>query len=155
FALWHEYASFPLGGLAPRRRRARPALWKKAPPFLGAPGPPWKPKGSGAFPSPPTSCRQGPGGTGSPPSEAIRRWRHAVEHAKKAKVVAPKSLPDPAEEELRQVLYGDDSPLNFPIRTYVDIGFLLYEDVMSKLGQLQKEVDELRIASEAAPPHAY
>src|SRR5262249_29376311 len=86
--------------------------------------------------------------------EIDRKWRQTLEVAKKAKTAPPTALEDPTEEELRQVLYGENSPLNFPIHTIEEIGFLLYEDVAGKLGRLQQGVDEIRYAPEAAPAHA-
>jgi hypothetical protein len=169
FAPWHAYAA-----LSPQEFRAKapavlPSMLNKTSSasltparsslgkgeIVGEGVPRLNAKVVEAFASPPASMREVAERYGKLFVGIDSKWRQALDRAKKEKLAVPKSLEDPAEEELRQVLYGEDSPLNFPIRTYVDIGFLLYEDVMGKLGQLQKEVDELRIASDAAPPHAY
>ncbi len=155
FALWNEYARLPRGEFGSRAPAVLPGLLKQSAGSRGPAGPRLNAKVVEVFSSPPASMRQVAERYGKLLVEIDRKWRQALERARKEKAAAPKSLADPAEEELRQVLYGEDSPLNFPIRTYVDVGFLLYEDVMGRLGQLQKEIDELRIGSEAAPPHAY
>src|SRR5262249_52281164 len=167
FALWHAYAGLSPQEFSSKAPAVLPGLLKQTSAAtltlssqdraktVGEGVPRLNAKFMEIFASPPTSMREGAERYGKLFIAIDRKWRETLDRAKKDKAAVPKSLEDPAEEELRRVLYGEDSPLNFPIRTYVDIGFLLYEDVMGKIGQLQKEVDELRIASEAAPPHAY
>ena len=64
---------------------------------------------------------------------------------------ALEKLPDPAAEELRQVLYGDDSP----VAVSAERGSrLLDRDVQAHLTELKKKIEELEVNSPAAPPRA-
>ncbi|OYV92943.1 MAG: hypothetical protein B7Z73_04155 [Planctomycetia bacterium 21-64-5] len=60
-------------------------------------------------------------------------------------------LDDPAAEELRQVLYGPESPT---VLTDEQSQRLFDREVRDHLTQLQRKVDELEVTSPAAPPRA-
>ncbi|MFN0053342.1 MAG: PSD1 and planctomycete cytochrome C domain-containing protein [Planctomycetales bacterium] len=71
--------------------------------------------------------------------------------AKPATGVAPTSLPDPAAEELRQVLYAENNPTQVPrdgTRRLFD------RATNNKISELKKAVDSLKANSPAAPPRA-
>ncbi len=63
----------------------------------------------------------------------------------------PKALPDPAQEELRKVLYASDAPANLP-RSEFD---RLYDvPTVQKLRELERHIEELDASSPGAPPRA-
>jgi hypothetical protein len=75
-----------------------------------------------------------------------RQWVSAAEATP-----PPQSLPDAAAEELRQILYGSESPtvLNEDLA-----GRLFARDVRDHLTSLKKKVDEIQVNSPGAPPRA-
>jgi mono/diheme cytochrome c family protein len=77
------------------------------------------------------------------------RWKALV----KADGAAP-ALPDPADEQLRQVLYAPDSPSTIPPMRIGEIEIYFDEKTRNGVNALQKKVDELYIESAATPPHA-
>ena len=82
-------------------------------------------------------------------AEVDKAWREA---SKSNPRVA--ALPDPSQEELRQVLYGPDSPATVPPGSIADIEWFFPEGTRVELGKLQKEIDNLNITHPGAPPHA-
>lgn len=64
---------------------------------------------------------------------------------------APDKLADAAAEELRQVLYGPDSPTALSDELFRRIHA---RDVRTQLTKLQRQVDEYQVNSPAAPPRA-
>ena len=62
-----------------------------------------------------------------------------------------KSFPDEAKEQLRQVLYSDASPL---MVSRDDVQKQLDRDKKNKLRELQKKVEQHKVASPDAPPRA-
>ena len=60
-------------------------------------------------------------------------------------------LPNPAAEQLRQLLYGSDSPANI---TLDEARPVFRGDTRNKLTELKRKVDSLRVTSPGAPPRA-
>ena len=58
------------------------------------------------------------------------------------------------EEQLRQVLYGSDSPANIPPGALVDLEWFFDESTRVELGKLQSEIDRWIIQSPSATPHS-
>ena len=58
------------------------------------------------------------------------------------------------EEELRQVLYGPESPVNIPSGPIVDVEWFFDENSRVELAKLQAEIERWIIASPAAPAYA-
>ncbi|MEX0714291.1 MAG: PSD1 and planctomycete cytochrome C domain-containing protein [Pirellulales bacterium] len=79
-----------------------------------------------------------------------RMWDEALEQAS-ASEAAVDRLDDPAAEELRQVLYGRDSPAVVPVERAQR---LFARDVRDQLTALRRKVEELKVDSPAAPPRA-
>ncbi len=75
-----------------------------------------------------------------------KQWTDA-----RAANAALEKLPDPAAEELRQVLYGGDSPAAISDEQG---SRMLDRDVKAHLTELKKKIDELEVNSPAAPPRA-
>jgi hypothetical protein len=63
-------------------------------------------------------------------------------------------LPDPAEEELRQVLYGPDSPPSVVVPPLGDLALLPDRPSQAKLQELVKALETWRAAGPGAPPRA-
>ena len=61
------------------------------------------------------------------------------------------ALPDPQREELRQVLYAENSPISFSDE---EARRLLGRDKRDKITKLQREVEAHQVNSPAAPPRA-
>ena len=81
-------------------------------------------------------------------------WRDWIEQADEAGQIAPPTLPDPDQEELRQVLYGEDAPVLVPKGAIVDLEWFFDEGGRVELAKLQSEIDRWIIKSPASPPHA-
>jgi hypothetical protein len=78
-------------------------------------------------------------------------WKDALEAAERAHGPAPAALPDAAEEELRQVLYGPSAPSSVPDAQFAR---LLNQTERNNLLALQGKVDQLKATSPAAPARA-
>ncbi len=63
----------------------------------------------------------------------------------------PSALDDPAAEELRQVLYGEGSPLNLPVDQFRQIR---ERDHRNEMQELERKVSDWNLTSEGAPPRA-
>jgi mono/diheme cytochrome c family protein len=75
-----------------------------------------------------------------------RQWTEARQASS-----PPDKLPDPAAEELRQVLYAPESPAAVP----ADRAERFFDrDVRAHLTELKKKIDELEVNSPAAPARA-
>jgi hypothetical protein len=66
----------------------------------------------------------------------------------------PGTLPDTAEEEVRQVLYAPGSPCEVPPGAIVDSEWFFDEAARIELAKLQKEIEAWIIEGSGAPPHA-
>jgi hypothetical protein len=66
----------------------------------------------------------------------------------------PAHLAHAAEEEIRQVLYGPDSPATVPNGAMVDIEWFFDENSRVELAKLQAEIDRWLLKAPGAPPHA-
>jgi hypothetical protein len=87
-----------------------------------------------------------------------QQWKELVAKAEKEKSTAsgpnaslPTALPDKSAEELRQVLYADNSPLNLNDDEYRR---LFDTPVSQKLRALRRKIDELDATHDGAPPKA-
>jgi hypothetical protein len=66
----------------------------------------------------------------------------------------PPALPDPAEEELRQVFHGTESPTNIAMNPVGDLDLLPDRPSQAKLQELRKAVETWRTTGAGAPPRA-
>jgi hypothetical protein len=80
-----------------------------------------------------------------------KAYRQAV--AARGERAVPK-LPDPAEEELRQVFYGPDAPPNVPMPPLGDLHLLPDRPSQAKLQELLKALETWRATGPGAPPRA-
>jgi hypothetical protein len=148
FAPWHAFAALPAKDFAARA----PAL---AAQFAANADrqKPINPHIARAFAGqPPASLRQVAEKYGEVFAAVDRLWERTLTLASldKGKPL-PKSLKDPHQEALRQVLYAPEGPVHVPItnlRRFVDQGVRL------KLAELRGQVEKWKLTSPAAPPRA-
>ncbi len=83
-----------------------------------------------------------------------RAWQSALTNTITAK--PPAHLPDPAEEVLRQVLYGADAPVLVPRGSVIELDVHLYFDDPNRvaLANQQMAIEQWLITSTGAPPHS-
>jgi Protein of unknown function (DUF1553)/Protein of unknown function (DUF1549)/Planctomycete cytochrome C len=82
--------------------------------------------------------------------EIDTQWKTACDDATDKGLEPPKSLPDPADEELRQILYAADSPCLVPDESIVSTETFFNSDVCTELWKLQGEVERWLIQSPKA-----
>ncbi|HVR73582.1 MAG TPA: PSD1 and planctomycete cytochrome C domain-containing protein [Planctomycetota bacterium] len=87
-------------------------------------------------------------------AESRGRWKAALEAAAKEGRPPPQALPDPADEELRQVLHGPDSPAIVPRGPVTEIEWFFEEGSRVELGKLQSQIEAWLIDGPGAAPHA-
>lgn len=90
-------------------------------------------------------------------ADAERQWQSAVILYEKKKAsakdeeAAPKGLADPAQEELRKVLYGNDSPLKV---TYDQLAGLNNNRIRNQEGPILDRLVDLQVSHPGAPRRA-
>jgi hypothetical protein len=98
-------------------------------------------------------------------SEAAQRYAAALnaveKHWLEGRVLAsifrrpmPANLPDPAEEELRQVYHATDAPPNLHASSYNDLDLLPDRPAQEEMKKYLKAVEEWRAKGPGAPPRA-
>src|SRR5205807_3404321 len=81
-------------------------------------------------------------------------WQAAIKQADESKKPLPSALTDPAQEELRQVFHGSDSPTNIAMNPVGDLDLLPDRPSQAKLQELRKSVETWRATGAGAPPRA-
>jgi hypothetical protein len=81
-----------------------------------------------------------------------KRWQEY--QAAKPATAKPQAAWDPAEEELRQVLYGPGAPPNVTFLPYGDLSLLPDRPSQAKLQELRKALETWRATGPGAPPRA-
>ena len=86
---------------------------------------------------------------------AVRdEWRQELAAAKAANTEVPVKFSDRANEQLRQVLYGPESPCEITEENLVHSEYLFTSDVCRQLWELQKNVDRWIISAPHQPRYA-
>ena len=83
-----------------------------------------------------------------------QRWQAALTSAAQRSEIAPGQLPDAASEQLRQVLYGLDSPCEIKDQSIVFSESFFDLATCTELWKLQGEVDRWINSAKVAAPHA-
>jgi mono/diheme cytochrome c family protein len=83
-----------------------------------------------------------------------RDWLDDCDRAMELLEDPPARLTDPAAEELRQVLYGPESPPMVPLAPFGDLDLLPDRASQAKQKELRKALDEWRVKGPGAPPRA-
>jgi cytochrome c553 len=143
FAVWHALAGVPEKEFAPRAAEEVKVLAqspvKKLNPLVAA-----------AFAAkPPASMKVVATTYGRLLAEVDKAWREASKANPKLT-----ELTGADREQLRQILYGADSPATVPSGSIADIEWFFPEGVRVELGKLQKDIDHLNITHPGAPAHA-
>jgi hypothetical protein len=84
-----------------------------------------------------------------------KTWTEAVQQATAAKKPPPSALPDPIQEELRQVFHGTDAPPDVPPGLFSELELLPDRPAQGKLQELRKAVEKWRAEGKGAPPRAH
>lgn len=87
-------------------------------------------------------------------SEAHHHWQESLRAAATNGASPPEGLLDPNWEELRQVLYGSNSPVNIPVVAAVDLEWYFDEPTRVQLMKLNAEIERWIIKSPGAPPYS-
>ena len=142
FRPWRRYAAIPEADFA--------AEAAKATEELTAPGaPPLNPRVAAAFATPPATIREVADRYAALLAEIDAKWLEASKADPPADALA-----DAGDEALRGVLYGVESPCVVPDESIVTIEWFFDSGQVTKLWQLQGEVDRWIINSPQAPPFA-
>ncbi len=83
-----------------------------------------------------------------------KQWQQTLKQAAEAKQPTSTALPEPAQEELRQVFYGPHSPPDVAMNPLGDLDLLPDRPSQEKLQELRKAVETWRATGPGAPPRA-
>lgn len=83
-----------------------------------------------------------------------QRWHQSLQTAVANKTEPPTALPDRDGEELRQVLYAANAPVNIPIVAAADLEWYFDEPTRVQLMKLHAEIERWIIQSPGAPPYS-
>ncbi len=146
FGPWQRLASLP-GEFA----AGAPAVIQE---ITSPGGPAVNARVAAALTPPPASMREVAERYGKLLAQVEAEWKAACEVATKEMKPVPAALPDPAAEELRQVMYAPGSPCLVPDEAVVSTEGYFSSDVCTELWKLQGEVDRWLNQSPLAPAHA-
>jgi Protein of unknown function (DUF1553) len=104
--------------------------------------------------TPPQSMRDVAERYGKLLAHVHQRWQEAIQAAVTNKTALPVALPNPGEEELRQVLYGSASPVNIPVLATGDLEWYFDEPTRVELAKLHSEIERWIINSQGSPLYA-
>ena len=146
FAPWFGFAALSEKDFAEQARELSARL-------VAAPGGTntLNPEVAKAFSEPPASLKQAAERYGKLFSEVDKQYRELLAGATNANPSKPVVLPEPAREDLRRILYGDNAPPE------IDAGALRHlfdTPAQQKARALQRKVDELDATHPGAPPRA-
>jgi hypothetical protein len=96
---------------------------------------------------PPRTLKEAAGRYGDLLNAVEKKWQEARKQS-------ATSLPDPAEEELRQVFHGPGAAPNVPYSLLGDLALLPDRPSQAELQKLRKEVEKWRATGPGAPPRA-
>jgi hypothetical protein len=145
---WHAFADLPEKDFAARASELSARLAQPDPAH------PVNPVVAKAFADrPPRTLAEAAQRYGELLNGADRLWQEAVQRAAAGKAVAA-ALPEPAEEELRQVFYGPDGPPNVAMNPVGDLDLLPDRPSQATLQELRKAVETWRATGPGAPPRA-
>ena len=142
FSAWHQFAAIPPEAFAVKSAALTKTLAALPPEKL-------HPLVAKAFAAAPTSMTEVAQRYGSLFHEVETAWQALLQTTPDAT-----ALPQPDEEEIRQVLYGPNSPGTVPDEHIANIEWFFTEPVGVELWKLQGEVDRLLIETATAPAYA-
>ena len=107
-----------------------------------------------AFETPPGSFREVADRYGKVFAEIDAAWKTLCSRAVAASAPLPQTLPDAADEQLRQALYGPTSPCTIPDEPIANIETLMDSDSINQIWNLQNELDRWLIPQPGSAPQA-
>jgi hypothetical protein len=119
-----------------------------------ASGVPIHPRIAAAFETPPGSFREVADRYGKVFTEIDAAWKQRCTQAVAASAALPTALPDAADEQLRQALYGPTSPCTIPDEPIANIETLMDSDSINQVWNLQNELDRWLMPQPQAAPQA-
>jgi hypothetical protein len=150
FVLWHAFTVLPQKEFA---RKAAEITSRLEP--SGAWPQPINPLVRRAFAGkPPRTLAEVAHRYGELLNQTDKAWQTAIKQAIESKKPSPPALPDPSEEELRQVFHGAESPTNIAMNPVGDLDLLPDRPSQAKLQELRKAVETWRTTGAGAPPRA-
>jgi hypothetical protein len=149
FAPWHAFAALPEKDFAAQAKEVWARLAGKA-----SPARPVNPLVARAFSrQPPKTLAEAAQCYSALFNAADKRWQQALVKAAWSGAM-PARLPDTAQEQLRQVFYGPESPPNVAMAPFGDLDLLPDRPAQAKLQELVKQVETWRASGPGAPPRA-
>jgi hypothetical protein len=149
FALWHELRSLATASFA---SEAQQLLSKFAP---VSPSRPINSILLRAFTErPPKTLADAANRYGEVLNDVERTWQELIKRSAGLKQAEPAALPDPAQEELRQVFHGLNTPPNSVFGGLSDLELLPDRPSQGKLQEFRKAVEDWRAKGTGAPPRA-
>ena len=121
---------------------------------LKAAGAPIHPRIAAAFETPPGSFREVADRYGKVFAEIDAAWKQRCAQAVAASAAVPTALPDAADEQLRQTLYGPTSPCTIPDEPIANIETLMDSDSINQIWNLQNELDRWVMPQPESAPQA-
>lgn len=112
------------------------------------------PRIAAVFAEPPASAREVAERYGRVFAGIDASWREVCGAAERHGMAPPAGLPDPADEALRQVLYGPASPCVIPDEPIVNNEMLYDTATVNELWKLQVDVDQWLLKAPELAPHA-
>jgi len=151
FAPWHAFAALPEKDFA-EKSVSLAARFADAP----VPAHPINPLLARAFAAkPPRTLGEAAQRYGELLNDVEKRWQATVSQGKAMPGgKPPAALPDPTQEELRQVFHGPDGPPNIAMNPVGDLDLLPDRPSQAKLQELRKAVETWRATGPGAPPRA-
>ncbi len=147
FRHWHAFAEMPADQFARNAASILTELQSRPPDQVN-------PCIAHAFPRPPRSFSEVIDAYTTVLATVRDAWREALGSVKMNGTESPTELPVPEEEQLRQVLYGPQSPCQVPDESLVHTEYLFTTDVCGQLWELQKEIDYWLNSAPHEPPFA-
>jgi hypothetical protein len=143
-APWHQFAALPEKDFAAKAREVAARLAAPVNPVVAR----------SFADKPPATLAEAAKRYGEILNAADKLWQEAVKRAAEAKTPPPAALPDPAQEELRQVFHGPEAPPNVARGLINDLDLLPDRASQGKLQELRKAVEQWRATGPGAPPRA-
>lgn len=140
FRAWHEYASIAQEDFATAASSVTDRL-------AALPADQMNPVVSAVFTTAPNSFHDVVGRYGNLLKAVHAEWKSALKTASDAGQSPPQGLPDASREQLRQVLYGDDSPCVIPDEHIANTEALFPSSVVNELWKDQNALDRWIIDS--------
>ncbi|WP_437222936.1 PSD1 and planctomycete cytochrome C domain-containing protein [Planctomicrobium sp. SH661] len=148
FVPWHQFESLPAEDFAAKAVQVTESLRTSEQSRVN-------PLVLGLFEVPPTSMQEVAERYGSLLSTIRQEWEAELAAAKEAGTPPPERFQDESREQLRLVLYGDDSPCEVPNEHLTSIGpYFATRSELEEIWKFQREIESYLLDGPNAPPFA-